>query len=112
MIDLNKKVELSILADFYGNLLTEKQQQIFEMYYQNDLSLFEIAEELNITRQAVRDALVKAEQQLCETESKCGFVKKYNQTKTDLLALQAQLNVSDPLQAKLSAKIHEIIAKL
>ncbi|MBQ8468867.1 MAG: HTH domain-containing protein [Clostridia bacterium] len=112
MIDLNKKIELCILADFYGNLLTEKQQQIFEMYYQNDMSLFEIAEELKITRQAVHDSLAKAEQQLYETEKKCGFVEKYNQTKADLLKLQSTLDTTDALQAKISAQIHKIITKL
>ena len=50
-------LQLTLLYDFYGELLTEKQKQVYELHYQNDLSLTEIGEELSISRQAVRDQL-------------------------------------------------------
>ena len=55
---MNKNVEIGMLLDIYGELLTEKQQDILDLYYNNNLSLAEIADEVNITRQAVRDSIV------------------------------------------------------
>ena len=66
-----------MLLDFYSALLTPRQKQIAEMYYQEDMSLSEIAEEMGITRQGVRDALKKAENQLFDTEDKLGLVKRF-----------------------------------
>ena len=57
-----KSYEMTILFDFYGDILTEKQQELFDLYYNEDLSLGEIAEHLGITRQGVRDGIVRAEQ--------------------------------------------------
>ena len=68
---------ISMLLDFYSALLTPRQKQIAEMYYQEDMSLSEIAEEMGITRQGVRDALKKAENQLFDTEDKLGLVKRF-----------------------------------
>ena len=56
---MEKKVEISMLWQIYGNLLTEKQNQYIDYYYNNDLSLSEIAENEEITRQAVRDIIKK-----------------------------------------------------
>ncbi len=67
---MEKKVELSILLDLYKPLLTEKQAETMDFYFNEDLSLSEIAENTGVTRQAVRDALVKGEKILLETEDK------------------------------------------
>ncbi len=64
------------LLEAYGWLLTEKQRTILKEYYELDLSLFEIAEQYNITRQAVRDTVVRATKQLYDYESKLEFVSK------------------------------------
>lgn len=61
-------LELSVLFDYYGNLLTQTQQSICDMYYNQNLSLTEIAEDLNITKQGVRDALKKSEKLLYKYE--------------------------------------------
>ena len=58
---MEKKVEVSMLCQIYGKLLTEKQYEFIDDYYNNDLSLSEIAENNNITRQAVRDVIKKGE---------------------------------------------------
>ena len=73
---MEKKVEISILLDIYSNLLTEKQYEFLNDYYNNDLSLSEIAENEGITRQAVRDNLKKGENKLFEYEEKLGLMKK------------------------------------
>ena len=54
---MDEILHLTLLYDFYGELLTEKQKQVFDLHYQDDLSLSEIGEELSISRQAVRDQL-------------------------------------------------------
>lgn len=72
-----KSLELSVLYDFYGALLTDKQRAIFDMYYNEDLSLSEIAENEGITRQGVRDALLRGVKILEETEEKLGLYRRY-----------------------------------
>lgn len=73
---MEKNVKVSILLQTYGNLLTENQVSVLNDYYNNDLSLSEIAENNNITRQAVRDNIKKGEQKLFEFEEKLGVMKK------------------------------------
>ena len=73
---MEKKVEISMLWQIYGKLLTEKQYEYVDYYYNNDLSLSEIAENDSITRQAVRDIIKKGERKLFEYEEKLLFMKK------------------------------------
>ena len=63
---------MSMLFDFYGELLTEKQKELFNLYYNEDMSLTEISEIAGITRQGVRDAIVRAESVLRDTEDALG----------------------------------------
>ena len=73
---MEKKVEINMLWQIYGKLLTEKQYEYIDYYYNNDLSLSEIAENDSITRQAVRDIIKKGERKLFEYEEKLLFMKK------------------------------------
>ena len=73
---MDKNVEISILCQVYGKLLTEKQYEFINDYYNNDLSLSEIAENNDITRQAVRDILQKSKNKLLDCEKKIGLMKK------------------------------------
>lgn len=73
---MEKNVKVSMLCEIYGKLLTEKQLSILDDYYNKDLSLSEIAENVNITRQAVRDIIMKGENKLFEFEEKLGFMKR------------------------------------
>ncbi len=67
--------ENSLLYDFYGQLLSKRQQEVMALYHEENYSLSEIAEEFGISRQAVHDTLKKAEQALAEYEQKLGLVK-------------------------------------
>ena len=73
---MDRKVEISMLCEIYGKLLTKKQLDIMDNYYNLDLSLSEIAENEGITRQAVRDIIKKGENKLFEFEEKLGIMKK------------------------------------
>lgn len=75
---IEKLVKIGILFDFYGKLLSERQYTIIELYYMHDLSLSEIGEELNISRQGVYDTLRRAELKLYEYENVLGLVSKFN----------------------------------
>ena len=78
---MEKNLNISSLLDVYGNFLGEKQRSLTEHYYNDDLSLAEIAENEGITRQGVRDLIKRAENQLNELESKCGYSKKFSRLK-------------------------------
>ena len=75
---VEKLVEIGILFDFYGKLLSESQYAAIELYYIHDLSLGEIGEELGISRQGVYDTLKRAEQKLYEYEDVLGLVNKFD----------------------------------
>ena len=81
---LNKSERISLLLDFYGELLSETQKRAMEMFYNEDLSLSEIAEETGITRQGVRDRIVKAERILTDTEKKLGLAARFEQAREGL----------------------------
>ena len=72
-----KNLEISYLLDFYGDVLTDKQREAMEEYYNADLSLAEIAEGLGITRQGVRDTVKRGEATLVELEEKIGAAGRY-----------------------------------
>ena len=98
---MDKKVEISMLCDIYGKLLTEKQFEFINDYYNNDLSLSEIAENNGITRQAVRDIIKKGERKLFEYEEKLLFMKK---TITQEQKIQAILSELTKIQTNSSDK--------
>lgn len=76
---MSKNLDMSYLLDFYGNVLTEKQRDMMQQYFNMDLSLSEIADNFNITRQGVRDAVKRGETVLTELEEQIGFAGKYRE---------------------------------
>ena len=74
-----KNLELASLLDFYGEVLSERKQAVLSLYYNEDLSLAEIAEEIGISRQGVRDLIKKAEEELLFLEEKLGLKKKFKE---------------------------------
>ena len=75
-------LKTTLLYDFYGELLTDKQKEIYELFYQNDMSLTEIGAELGISRQAVRDQLKRTEKILSEYEDKLRLVERFMANKS------------------------------
>ena len=80
----DKTLQMTMLFDFFGDLLTEKQREYFDLYHNEDLSLSEIAEKAGITRQGVHDIITRAEKTLTETEQKTGVVQRWLDTQTQL----------------------------
>ena len=77
MMELKKEVTPSLLLDFYGQTLTGKQREVMELYYNEDLSLSEIAANQTISRQAALDSIRRAEKHLDQMEQKLGMLEKY-----------------------------------
>jgi predicted DNA-binding protein YlxM (UPF0122 family) len=84
----SKEVEMTLLFDFFGDLLTERQREFFDYYYNEDLSLGEIAENSGITRQGVRDIIVRARGTLKELEEKTGIVQLFLNMRAGILAVE------------------------
>jgi uncharacterized protein len=74
---MEKLATMALFADFYGPLLTEKQRNVWDLHYQQDLSLAEIAELEHISRQAIHDLLKRTERILEEYEHKLGLVRRF-----------------------------------
>ena len=77
---MSKNLAISDLLDLYGPMLTDKQRDVIELYYNQDLSLAEIAEHEQITRQGVRDNIKRGEAFLLEMEEKLHFAEKFKKT--------------------------------
>ena len=86
---MEEKIEISILLNLYGNLLTETQKTYMDLYYNQDYSLSEIGDNENITRQAVRTILVKSKRKLYEYEQKLKFMEKENSIKKLIEKIQS-----------------------
>ena len=107
---MEKNIEISVLCEIYGKLLTDKQYEFLDDYYNNDLSLSEIAENNNITRQAVRDNIKKGENKLFEYEEKLRLMKKTLLQEEKIAIILSELNkIQDKSSDKQVAKILEHI---
>ena len=93
---MSKNLDITLLLDFYGDLLTEKQRTFISYYYNDDLSLAEIAANEGITRQGVRDAIKRAESQLVNMENRLGLVARFENMKSGLSEI---IEVSDGIAA-------------
>lgn len=100
----NQAYRMAMLFDFYGDLLTERQKEFYDLYYNDDLSLAEIAENYGITRQGVRDNIVRAERTLEEIEEKTGLIRRYHRTRGTITALQ---DICGGLQAINEERFHD-----
>ena len=100
-------LEMTLLLDYYGELLTEKQKTCFDLYYNQDLSLGEIAEEAGISRQGVHDSLARAEAVLLDLEQKLGCVARENRQQQALqtICLAAEQLLQNPQAETLARTI-------
>ena len=109
-----KNLSAGVLLDFYGELLTEKQQKALELYYNEDLSLAEITEEMQVSRQGVRAFIKNGEEHLYEFEEKLGMSGRFS----DISKLSAEMEADilklpkNETKEKLLVKIQEIKDKL
>ena len=87
----NQAYRMSLLYDFYGDMLTPRQKEFYDLYYNEDLSLSEIAENYGITRQGVRDVIVRAEGILTELEEKTGIISRFHQMQRQFDAIGAEV---------------------
>ena len=112
---MEKNVEISVLCQLYGKVLTEKQYEVLSDYYNNDLSLSEIAENNNITRQAVRDIIKKGENKLYELENGISLMNKVLQEEKIVVKVEKELNEIEKLtnsNKEVAKKINNIKKEL
>ena len=103
-----KDLNIGYLLDFYGELLSERKRTVMEMYYNEDLSLAEIAAEIGISRQGARDIIKKSEDELFFFEEKLGLAQKLKNVSTkarELKALSCGLELPHDFQEKLAELI-------
>ena len=88
----NQAYRMALLYDFYGDMLTDRQKEFYDLYYNEDLSLAEIAENYGITRQGVRDVIVRAEAILTELEDKTGIINRFHKMQQQFLEVEEAVN--------------------
>jgi predicted DNA-binding protein YlxM (UPF0122 family) len=101
---------VSLLFDFYGKLLTKRQKEVMELYYEENLTLAEIADEFSISRQGVHDALKNAEKALKGYEEKLGLVEKLQQSRQAIEEIDAEIDqlTAEYQDSKIAEKLKKI----
>lgn len=107
---MEKRFEISLLLDFYGELLTEKQRNIMDLYFNNDLSLSEIAEINNTSRQAIHDTIKRSDNVLLVYEEKLKLLNKNHKLKETFENIISEL---DKLQINIKdEKMNQLISDI
>lgn len=109
-----KNLDISLLLDFYGDMLTEKQRDVVELYYNEDLSLAEIAAHSKITRQGVRDSIKRAEGILLELEERLGLAKRFREIQDGLDMIVRNARIIDEYHHRFGShqEIHDRTAQI
>lgn len=111
--DIEKYINQGTLYDFYGKLLTQHQQRIYEDVVFNDLSLSEIAENEGISRQGVSDLIKRCNKALVSYEEKLGLIRKFDETKSYVKEIQRIVKIyQDTKDEGLVEKIDELSSKI
>ena len=109
-----KNLNISLLLDFYGDILTDRQKDMLDMYYNEDCSLAEIAENFSISRQGVRSVLKKGETILTEMEEKLGLAARFIKMRNKSTEIASELDLintkinNDDISSKIHSLIHQI----
>ena len=106
---LEDALNLTLLFDYYGDLLSQKQQTCFDLYYNQDFSLGEIAEQVGISRQGVHDCLTRAETVLRNMETKTGFIAQEQRMRAALSDIR---DAANQLQANPSDEVRQLAAAI
>ncbi len=119
---MKKFAEMALLADFYGPLLTEKQRNVWDLHYQQDLSLAEIADLAKISRQAIHDLLRRTEKILVGYEEKLGLIERFiieREKLGEIETLLTKLISQEPFEGtvkerleQIQGRIHEVFLKV
>lgn len=104
-----KNLEMGYLLDFYGELLNERKRSVMDMYYNEDLSLAEIAEEIGISRQGARDIIKKCEEELLFYEEKLGLAQKLRRVEKSASLLLKEAKKHE-LPEEISKQLEELLA--
>ena len=102
------RLRQAMLLDFYGELLTERQRLCFDLHYNEDLSLGEIAEQSGISRQGVWDIIRRAEAAMQSVEDKTGLIKRFNERNALIDELERELSDKGALDASVSDKLRKL----
>lgn len=115
---MGKDLYVTLLFDFYHNMLTDKQAEVIDLYYNKDLSLSEISEHLFITRQGVRDSIKRAEMILKDAEENLGIAKRYMVIKDAAMEIDKEIremeeiNNSNPAVSWITSHLERIKKQL
>lgn len=114
---MSKNLNIGMLLDFYGQLLTDKQSSAVDFYYNQDFSLSEIAEQMEISRQGVRDLIKRGEKQLLDSENALGLVARFSRILSDLEEVKEccsdiRKNSDDKIIIKNIDKIDDLIKNI
>ena len=113
-MEVENSIRISILLETYGKLLTKKQYDLLNDYYNNDLSLAEIAENENITRQAVRDNLKKGERKLFDYEEKLEIMRKNKMQEEQIAMILSEISslTEDSTDSEIATVLEDVKNKL
>lgn len=106
-----KNLNIGYLLDFYGDVLTERKKDALDLYYNNDMSLSEIADEMGISRQGVRDIIKKAEEELTFYEARLGLAKKFDEAQKHAkraLEICEKENLSESLKEEITFLLRSV----
>ena len=109
-----KNLRIGYLLDFYGDVLPDRKREVLDYYYNDDLSLAEIAEEIGISRQGVRDIIKKAEDQLLFYEEKLGLAARFTaaqKSAEELVSLTSGLDLGKDIKEKIVSLLEVINSK-
>lgn len=109
-----KDLKINLLLDYYGDTLTSRQKEVMDLYYNEDMSLFEISEHVGVTRQGVHDLIKRSESSLLELDEKLGFIERFEQIRRASLDIEDAIEKAEALNSKnlYSSELKEITDKL
>ena len=106
------RLKQTMLLDLYGDLLTDKQRECYDLHYNEDLSLSEIAEQLSISRQGVWDNIRRAEISLAEYEEKTGLLERFDSVRDRIAAIKSECERLGPVAEKIALMLAALETEL